>query len=162
MSRTALARTLRAVSSLYLLVGLVWATAAWAAVDAPGRLLFDLLDWPLDGVPAELGRSARWASAVGAGLLVGLSLVMSLVVAPELERGNRTVARGTVIALLGWFVVDGAGSIASGVTSNALFNVPFLLGWLVPVLLLARRDGGPRAQDAATAANQAAVSSSSA
>ena len=136
LSPSTAARALRVVSAAYLIVGLIWVTAAMPSIDLPGRLLFDLLDWPLDGSPADLGRTARWSSAVGAGLLVGLALVTMLVVAPEIERGNARVVRGTVVALLAWFVVDSVGSFTSGVTSNVAWNVPFLLLWLLPLLLV--------------------------
>ena len=46
------------------------------------------------------------------------------------------VVRGTIVALLAWFVVDSVGSFTSGVTSNVAWNVPFLLLWLLPLLLV--------------------------
>ena len=134
------ARTLRTVSIVYLVVGLIFATASWAPIDAPGRLMFDLIDWPVDGSP-PLERAARVAAAVGGGLLVGFAALCLLVVAPEIERGNLRVVRGTIVALLAWFVVDSAGSIGSGVWTNALLNVPFLLFWLVPLWRVRKPDG---------------------
>ena len=116
-------------------------------VDVPGRLLFDLLDWPLDGLPDAFGRNARWASAVGSGLLVGLALVTLLVVAPEIERTR--VARGTAIALFAWFVVE---SVRRAACRNAVWNVPFLALWVLPLLLL---DAGRAARPAPSASRAA-------
>ena len=39
----------------------------------------------------------------------------------------------TVYAMLFWYIVDGAGSVAAGVGSNVVFNTLYLLLVLVPL-----------------------------
>jgi hypothetical protein len=41
--------------------------------------------------------------------------------------GERGVRKSVVTGLLSWFLLDSAGSIASGNASNAIFNVVVLL-----------------------------------
>ena len=123
----------------FLLFALVWWTGVHASIDAPARWLLDLLSWPLDGSHQFLSGDVRWLSGVGAGLLVGMSLFMLLVVLPELRAGNFRVLKGAIRALLGWFVFDSFGSVVAGVASNAWFNVAFFLPTLALLLYLQRR-----------------------
>ena len=43
------------------------------------------------------------------------------------DQAPEAVRRAVVAGVLGWFVLDSSGSIASGNTSNALFNILVLL-----------------------------------
>lgn len=144
MTPATAARLMRIGSAGFLFAGVVFATAAFAAVDRPGVLFLDLLKWPLDGDPGALGQDARWLSAVGGGLLVALAVLTALVVAPAIERGDREARRGAVIAILMWFVIDSAGSIAAGVVSNALFNALFGAVYLLPLVAADLSGAGAR------------------
>ena len=145
MPSTHAANALRAVSVAYAGIGLVWATIAFAPIDAPGRLFTDLLDWPLDDVPTTLDPLERWTHAVGAGLLVALAVAFALVVAPAVERGDRQAVRGAALALGAWYVIDTAGAVANGMGSVG-WNTLFLLGWAVPLLLARGGLGDPGAR----------------
>ncbi|MEE2692656.1 MAG: hypothetical protein VX640_14065 [Pseudomonadota bacterium] len=136
MSPQTAASLLRLVGAGFLLAGLVFALAAFAPVDAPGVLFLDLLKWPLDGNPGALGQDARWLSGVGGGLLAGYAVAILTIIAPAIERGDQGVRRGAVAAILVWFAVDSAGSIASGVGSNAVFNVLFAAMYLFPLVAM--------------------------
>ena len=120
--------------------GLVWVTTAFAGFDAPGRNLIDLLDWPLDGTPTQPSQEARWMGAIGAGLSSGLGMFFVFVVAPLIKHQDtgvrKTIRRGVLITMIIWFIVDGVGSVASGVPSNVVFNFIFFLAATVPVLAL--------------------------
>ncbi|MEQ8936449.1 MAG: hypothetical protein RIE56_11740, partial [Amphiplicatus sp.] len=70
-----------------------------------------------------------------------------MIIAPAVERGDQGARRGAIAAIAVWFVVDSAGSIASGVGSNALFNALFAAMYLVP-LVGANLAGAGRAQTA--------------
>jgi hypothetical protein len=114
-------------------MALVFASAAFAP-GGPAGLMLDMLDWPLgDGVAADT-EAARWLAAIGGGVWASLSALYYLVVAPAVARGDNEARRGGLISIIVWFVVDSAGSVAAGVPSNALFNVPFLILFLVPLL----------------------------
>jgi len=123
----------------FVLFGLIWVTTSFAGMDGPGRFLIDLLHWPLDGYPADPSMEARWMGGIGAGLTVGIGLMFVLIFAPLLRTGGQTgrlVRKGVIIALTGWFIVDGAGSVASGAPSNVVFNFIFYLLAVVPLALV--------------------------
>ncbi len=134
MSPKTAASLLRIVGAGFLLAGLVFASAAFAGIDALGVLFLDLLKWPLDGNPDALGQDARWLSGVGGGLLAGYATAILMIIAPAIERGDQSARRGAIAAIAVWFVVDSAGSIAAGVGSNALFNALFAAMYLFPLI----------------------------
>lgn len=118
----------------FALFAFFWIGAAFPGLDGPARFLLDLLDWPLDGAPAALDQNTRWLSAIGAGLTAAFAALSWFVVAPAIERGDRKARAGALIAISTWFVVDSAGSIASGVASNAVFNIAFFVLYSAPLL----------------------------
>jgi len=114
-----------------------WWLATIPALDWPARIILDISDWPIDGSHDNLSRDARFLSAIGAGLLAGFSLLLLLVVVPEIKRGNSAIVRGTSIALIAWFVIDSVGCLLLGITSNAILNCIYLATILPPLLLAA-------------------------
>ncbi len=120
----------------YLCFAVIWWLACVPALDFPARLLLDISTWPIDGSHDQLSRDARFLSAIGAGLLSALALMILLVVIPELERRNFKPLKGTTIALLSWFVVDSAGCFSIGVYSNIVLNIVYVLTMLIPIWLL--------------------------
>lgn len=128
----------RANAAGFALFAFFWIGAAFPGLDGPARLLLDLLDWPLDGAPAALDRYTRWLSAIGAGLTAAFAALSWFVVAPAVERGDFAARNGALIAIATWFVVDGAGSISSGVASNAVFNAVFAALYAGPLLAMRR------------------------
>jgi len=115
-----------------------WWLATIPSLDWPARFILDISDWPMDGSHDNLSRDARFLSAIGSGLLAGLSFLLLLVVIPEIERGNSAIIRGTVIALLAWYIIDSAGCLLLGIVSNAVLNTIYLATILPPLLLAAR------------------------
>jgi len=128
------AKLVKLVAWGFLAFAFVWALAPYGAVNEPARLLLDLLDWPLGDAAPDLSRSEMWLSSIGAGLVVGISILLLGVVAPAVEASNKKTVRVTIWAFIGWYVVDSAGSVASGVPSNAVFNAVFLAAILIPLL----------------------------
>lgn len=124
----------------FVIFGLVWASAAFNGIDAPGRALVDLLDWPYTGETSVPSREARWMGAIGAGLSCGLGVIFARMVAPLIALGDPVISqiarKGSLLALIVWLVVDNAGSIAAGVPSNAVFNTLFFLLLAVPLYLV--------------------------
>jgi hypothetical protein len=96
---------------------------AAAGVAAPAQWTLDLLSWPLDGNMRFDAAATRFLSALTGGFLLGWGVTIWLVgrhlypVAPEAAR------KAVVYGLLAWFLLDSAGSIASGNASNLLFNL---------------------------------------
>jgi len=75
-----------------------------------------------------------WLSAIGAGLLGAISIFLGGIVVPAIKEGNRPVIRTTIIAMTVWYIIDGIGSIAAGVTSNVFFNSLYLALVLIPLI----------------------------
>jgi len=114
----------------------IWGLAPYTPVNAPAHMLLDLLDWPYGDAPALLTRSEMWLSSIGAGMVMAMSIMLLGIVAPAAQNSNKPVVRVTIGAFIVWFIVDSAGSAASGVVSNVFFNMVFLAAILVPLLAI--------------------------
>jgi hypothetical protein len=119
----------------FLVIALLWATAPFLGGGGPGAVLLDILDWPPDGAGAPLSPQASWLSAIGAGLTAFLAVITLTIAAPAVAQEDRATAQRVAGAVMTWFAIDSAGSIASGVASNAVFNALFLVLYLAPLLL---------------------------
>lgn len=93
----------------------------------PARWTLDLLSWPLDGVQSFADPNTRFLSALTGGFLFGWGIMIVALRAWVYDAAPEGVRRAVLTGLLAWFVLDSAGSIASGNPSNALFNVAVLL-----------------------------------
>jgi len=134
------AKLMKIVAWGFIGFAVVWGLAPYEPINEPSRILIDILDWPYGDAPAAIDRNTMWLSSIGAGLVVAISIMLLGIVVPALENSNKPVIRTTIIAFTAWYVVDGVGSIASGVASNVFFNSILLTGVLVPLLLI-RLDG---------------------
>jgi hypothetical protein len=93
----------------------------------PARLTLDILSWPLDGATTFSSPDTRFLSAVSGGFLLGWGVMIWCLQAWVYDLAPEPVRRTVLASLLAWFVLDSAGSIASGNASNAVFNVAVLL-----------------------------------
>ncbi|MEO1146380.1 MAG: hypothetical protein AAFY26_12405 [Cyanobacteria bacterium J06638_22] len=93
----------------------------------PARLTLDLLSWPINGVPTYESPDIRFLSALAGGFLLGWGVMIGCLRAWVYDAVPEAVRKVVLTSLLSWFVLDSAGSIASGTPSNALFNVFVLL-----------------------------------
>ena len=118
---------------------IVWGLAPYASFNISARFLLDTLDWPIDNTSAALDSNTMWLSAIGAGLLAAVAILLWGVVAPALARGDREVARTTLIAFLTWYFIDGAGSIRVGIISNVVFNTIYLIPMVIPLIGIAKK-----------------------
>jgi hypothetical protein len=107
--------------------GPVFFLGTMAATQEPARLTLDLLGWPLDGATTWASPDTRFLSALTGGLLLGWGVMIWCLSAWVYDKAPEAVRRSVLAGLLSWFVLDSAGSIASGNPSNALFNVIILL-----------------------------------
>lgn len=93
----------------------------------PARFTLDLLSWPLDGAQSFASGDTRFLSALAGGFLLGWGVLIWCLSGTVYDVAPEGVRRSVVTALLAWFVLDCAGSIASGNASNVLFNTGVLL-----------------------------------
>lgn len=124
---------LKAGSLITIGFGMLFALAAIPALSAPTALLLDLVFFPIDGLQAMDAPAARLMAAIGGGVMFGwgnmLWLVATRVYPADPALGRTMIVTGAV----SWFVLDSLMSIAAGAPLNAVFNVGFLLVFLVPV-----------------------------
>lgn len=107
--------------------GPVFFLGTMAATAEPARWTLDLLSWPLDGVQSFAAPDTRFLSALTGGFLFGWGVMIWGLRAWVYDAAPEGVRRAVLTGVLAWFVLDSAGSIASGNPSNALFNVVVLL-----------------------------------
>jgi hypothetical protein len=106
----------------------------------PARWTLDLLSWPLDGLQSYASPDTRFLSALTGGFLLGWGVLIWCLSAWVYDLAPEPVRRSVVIGMVSWFVLDSAGSIASGNPSNALFNVIILLLAVGPLWVPAKRE----------------------
>jgi hypothetical protein len=93
----------------------------------PARLTLDLLSWPVDGATTYASPDTRFLSALTGGFLLGWGVTLWCLSAWVYDLAPEAVRKAVLTGICSWFVLDSAGSIASGNESNALFNVAVLL-----------------------------------
>ncbi|MEM6255100.1 MAG: hypothetical protein AAF821_19470 [Cyanobacteria bacterium P01_D01_bin.156] len=93
----------------------------------PARLTLDFLSWPLDGLQTYTSPDTRFLSALTGGFLLGWGVMIWCLSTLVYDAAPEAVRRAVLTGVLSWFILDSAGSIASGTASNAIFNIFFLL-----------------------------------
>lgn len=104
----------------------------------PARLTLDILSWPLDGATTFASPDTRFLSAVTGGFLLGWGVTIWCLSVWVYDAAPEPVRRVVLAGLLAWFVLDSAGSIASGNPSNAIFNLVVLVAAVGPLWRPAR------------------------
>lgn len=107
--------------------GPIFSLGTMAATREPARWSLDLLSWPLDGATTLADADAQFLIALTGGFLLGWGVTIWLMATRLFDAAPDGVRRCVLGGLCAWFVLDSAGSIASGNGSNALFNVAVLL-----------------------------------
>ena len=130
------ARTINITGWVLFVVSVIFAAGAWPPLSGPVVMFYDLVDWPFTGAAQPLAQEARLFTAILGGAFASLCMMMVLIVAPAVARGDDAVRRSAIIAILTWFVVDSTGSIAAGVPGNAVLNIVFLAAFLAPLVMV--------------------------
>ncbi len=128
------AKFVKIVSIILITYALLWGLAPYASINLPARFILDVSDWPLDNLSQPLSRHVMWLTAISAGLLGAISIFFYGIVAPAVERNNKSIINTTIIAMLFWYFVDSIGSITLGVFSNAVLNTVYLVLMLAPLM----------------------------
>lgn len=93
----------------------------------PARFSLDLLSWPIDGQTTFASPDTRFLSALTGGFLFGWGVMIWCLSIWVYDKAPEAVRRTVLIGILSWFILDSAGSFASGNTSNVFFNIIVLL-----------------------------------
>ena len=125
---------LKTASILTIITGLAASFASHPSGEWLWLSLFDVLKWPLDGIPSGFDAVSRSLNAVIGGVMIGWGVMMYGLLNPKIFcDGIRIVLlRG----LLAWFAIDSIGSFAADIPGNILLNIAFLGMFLPPLLLL--------------------------
>lgn len=107
--------------------GPVFFLGTMPATSEPARWTLDILSWPLDGATTYSDPDTLFLSALTGGFLLGWGVMIWCLSVWVYDAAPEAVRRSVLTGILAWFVLDSAGSIASGNASNALFNGVVLL-----------------------------------
>ncbi|XOV88086.1 MAG: hypothetical protein ACFHX7_24535 [Pseudomonadota bacterium] len=108
------------------------------ATAEPARLTLDILSWPLDGLQSYDAPTTRFLSALSGGFLLGWGVLIWNLSTNVHDLAPEAVRRSVLAGLLAWFVLDSAGSVASGNAPNVIFNLLVLVIAVGPMWLPAR------------------------
>lgn len=113
--------------------GLVLAGAAFEATSGPVRMIFALLGAE---TPLAMDEPLRFSIALMGAVTLGWWLTLEAAFKGIDLLGERAapVWRGVTLSVVGWYVIDGALSAATGFALNILPNTVLLIGYLIPVL----------------------------
>jgi hypothetical protein len=103
--------------------GPVFFLGTMASTLEPARLTLDLLSWPIDGLTTYASPDTRFLSALTGGFLFGWGVMIWCLSIWVYDKAPEAVRRTVLIGILSWFILDSAGSFASGNTSNVFFNI---------------------------------------
>lgn len=95
----------------------------------------DFLSWPVDGAQVYTELTTRFLSALTGGFLFGWGVMIWCLSSWVYDQAPNAVRKSVLVGILCWFVLDSSGSIASGNTSNAFFNIIVLLLAVGPLWL---------------------------
>ncbi len=93
----------------------------------PARWTLDFLSWPLDGLQDYQAPTTRFLSALKGGFLFGWGVCVWLLQRWVYDLAPDQVRRAVLYGVCSWFVLDSAGSAASGNFPNVFFNILVLL-----------------------------------
>ena len=113
--------------------GAVLAAAGLPAMDGVARVLFGVVgSLPADPAMFE-PTGMRFAVALMGAVTLGWGFTI-LFLLPAIHAAGAPAWKGLTAAILIWFVVDSAFSVATGFALNAVSNTGLLIAYLVPVL----------------------------
>ncbi|WP_100628812.1 hypothetical protein [Algoriphagus formosus] len=94
---------------------------------SPAEWTMDLLSWPLDGVENFKSPTTRFLSALTGGFLFGWGVCIWFLRKWVYDKAPEETRKVILYGILAWFFLDSLGSITSGNSINALFNIIILL-----------------------------------
>ncbi len=109
------------------LFGPIFFLGTMLATSEPARLTLDLLSWPIDGLQNYDAPTTQFLSALTGGFLFGWGVCIWFLQRMVYDSAPDGVRKSVLFGLIAWFLLDSAGSIASGNTPNVFFNVIVLL-----------------------------------
>lgn len=118
--------------------GPIFFLGAMTSTLEPARLTLDILSWPIDGLTTYQSPDTRFLSALTGGFLLGWGVTIAGLSYWVYDLAPEAVRKSVLLGLVSWFLLDSAGSIASGNPSNVLFNILVLFTAVGPLWVRAR------------------------
>ncbi len=100
---------------------------AAAGLTEPARWTLDMLSWPIDGNITYEAPATRFLSALTGGFLLGWGVTLWLIGQHMYDAAPEAARKAVIYGLISWFVLDSAGSVASGHSANIVWNVLVLV-----------------------------------
>jgi hypothetical protein len=116
-----------------LVFGVVLLGAAHPTTEAPARMFYDLIYWPIDGGSRFDGEAFRLTVAVLGAVMIGWAVTIFGAIKAA-HSGSPELWRAITTAMAVWYIVDSAASVMNGSPMNAVSNTVFLVAWLIPML----------------------------
>ncbi|MDR6156544.1 hypothetical protein QF023_000060 [Chryseobacterium sp. SLBN-27] len=107
--------------------GPVFFLGSMPETSEPARWTLDLLSLPLDGLQNFEASTTRLLSALTGGFLFGWGVCIWFLQKWVYDKAPNEVRKAVLAGLIAWFLLDSAGSVASGNTSNAFINIVVLI-----------------------------------
>lgn len=107
--------------------GPVFFLGSMPETSGPASWTLDLLSFPLDGAQQFDAATTRFLSALTGGFLIGWGATLWALRRWVYDTAPEGVRKSMLTGVICWFLVDSAGSIASGNPSNVFFNLLVLL-----------------------------------
>lgn len=126
-------RGLKGAAIFTVISGLFFASASTSATDRLMRLFLDIVFLRVGDGPAQLTDSHHLVDAIMGGVMVGWGVMTWLLVDRFLQVSAADVKFIVQMAVVAWFVIDSAGSIASGGWINVVLNVAYAALFLLPL-----------------------------
>ncbi|MEM7214709.1 MAG: hypothetical protein AAF423_04125 [Pseudomonadota bacterium] len=124
---------LKVASGIVIGFGLLGIAGTMPSTAWPTGLFIDLAFWPFDGNTGTNAPETRLMWGINAGVLTGWGVMMWLV-ATQLYGNEPELARKIILVSVGtWFVLDSSGSVLAGAPMNVVYNLGFLLMFVLPL-----------------------------
>lgn len=109
------------------------AAGACPGIDKPAHVLLTLFGNLPEGGAILSDRAMRFAVGLMGAVTIGWGLTI-LFLLPSVAAAGATAWRALTLALIVWYVIDGAISIATGFGANAVSNTALAIAYSIPVL----------------------------
>lgn len=107
--------------------GPVFFLGSMPETSKPARWTLDLLSLPVDGIQNYDASTTRFLSALTGGFLFGWGVCIWFLRKWVYDKAPNEVRKAVLAGLIAWFLLDSAGSAASGNTSNVFINIIVLI-----------------------------------
>ena len=138
MSPQVAARMIRIVAIISIISALLFAFAGVNDFSGAVEIFFGLASSGTNGVAGLNTPEAALGMAIAGGVYAGFMVMYLMITAPGIEQGNEMIRKGSIYAFVVWFLVDSAGSAATGNASNVIINIILVTTYLAPLVLVKR------------------------